>query len=465
MGKYFCYAKRLWGLTLLICGGVFLLSEPVFAQWDMLTRELLKEGRRYYDAGHYEEAIHEFSKVLLSDPRNSEALSYLKEMGLDGGLYGERNNPQDQVYRLSQQMQAYRDGMENLQTQNEKQRQIERQLRQVVNDQAQKNQEMAVSRAELRAVATMKLLEQQDDLRRFQKQGRTQAQDVIRLSSDLAQAANDLDVLEQRLQDQDDLIARQRNRLALLEDDYHQAQAVGEEERSVLKAVYTRKLALLEGERNALDQQLFSARQDYQEKIRQYQQELTTAETELKMQQHLSEAQAAQLARQEQRYSALQEERERLRAERERFIDEAQEIRQKIQGYQEELRQTKFKSQQAAVYLEYIRQQNQEIAVLKEQASHILNELSWLKSRAPETSRGQADALQKRVAELEQKIREKEQALELSKDQHEMLSDRIEEYKERLQTVEAMILDKEQRILLLEEQLNAESAVNENHVL
>jgi|GEM_PF-6828882 len=461
MGKYFCYAKRLLGLTLLICGGVFLLSESVFAQWDMLTRELLKEGRRYYDAGHYEEAIHEFSKVLLSDPRNPEALSCLKEMGLDGGLYGQRNNPQDQVYRLTQQVKAYRDGMENLQTQNEQQRQ----LRQVVNDQVRKNQEMAVSRAELRAVATMKLLEQQDDLRRFQKQGQTQAQDVIRLSSDLAQAANDLDVLEQRIRDQDDLIARQRNRVTLLEDDYHRSQAVGEEERSALKAVYTKKLALLEGERNALDQQLLTSRQDYQEKIRQYQQELTTAETELKMQQRLSEARAAQLARQEQRYSALQEEREKLRAEREQFIDEAQEIRQKIQGYQDALRQTRFKSQQAAVYLEYIRQQNQEIAVLKEQAARILNELSWLKMRAPETSRGQADELKKRVSELEQEIQEKEQSLELSKEQHEMLSDRIEEYKERLKTVEEMILDKEQRILLLEEQLNAESAVNENHVL
>jgi len=180
MEEFFYSVRRFFVLALLICGGVFLLSVSAPAQWGMVTDALLKEGQRFYEEGRYEEAIHEFSKVLLSDPRNAEALSYLEQMGLDGGLYGERNNSEDRIYQLSRKVQAYQDGIKALELQNEQQRQRERQLGQMLDDQVQQRQRLEVSAQELRAVATVKLLEQQADLVQWEERHNAQTRELAR---------------------------------------------------------------------------------------------------------------------------------------------------------------------------------------------------------------------------------------------------------------------------------------------
>jgi chromosome segregation ATPase len=48
---------------------------------------LLDYAKKLYEQGDFENAKHEFSKLLVIDPDNKEAREYLKKMGLDRGLY------------------------------------------------------------------------------------------------------------------------------------------------------------------------------------------------------------------------------------------------------------------------------------------------------------------------------------------------------------------------------------------
>lgn len=83
-------------LIAILCGGaVFIFGlRTGLAEEDLNLR---KEGGNYlvsiaktaYARGQYEDAAHEFSKALLVDPENKEALEGLRAMGIDRGLYAD----------------------------------------------------------------------------------------------------------------------------------------------------------------------------------------------------------------------------------------------------------------------------------------------------------------------------------------------------------------------------------------
>ena len=84
-------------------------------------------GESYYNQGDTQEAIHEFSKALLVDPSNEKAKRYLKELGLDQGLYKGIKTRSSQVAELADQVKGYKQQVTDL----EKQRlEIEEQSRQ-----------------------------------------------------------------------------------------------------------------------------------------------------------------------------------------------------------------------------------------------------------------------------------------------------------------------------------------------
>ena len=83
------YMKK---ITLFIPSIIFtvltLISIPVQANTSVMAAQYLTDlGKSYYDAGQEDEAVHEFSKALLVDPHNIEAISYLHKMGFNQGLY------------------------------------------------------------------------------------------------------------------------------------------------------------------------------------------------------------------------------------------------------------------------------------------------------------------------------------------------------------------------------------------
>jgi len=86
--KKFLIAILSAGLSLM------LVPQSSFAAEDLNLRKeggdyLVKLAKTAYARGQYEDAAHEFSKALLIDPENKEALEGLRAMGIDRGLYAD----------------------------------------------------------------------------------------------------------------------------------------------------------------------------------------------------------------------------------------------------------------------------------------------------------------------------------------------------------------------------------------
>ncbi len=82
---------------------------------------LLDYAKKLYEQEDFENARHEFSKLLIIDPDNKEAKEYLKKMGLDTGLYrsaGRLGLQEGSVYRenlsLRQQNKQLQEAVKNL---------------------------------------------------------------------------------------------------------------------------------------------------------------------------------------------------------------------------------------------------------------------------------------------------------------------------------------------------------------
>ncbi|HBR14248.1 MAG TPA: hypothetical protein DD723_01715 [Candidatus Omnitrophica bacterium] len=121
--KCFIVGKICLFLSILIGG-----TRVSFADTHNEMGEFLTDlGESYYNQGDTQEAIHEFSKALLVDPSNEKAKRYLKELGLDQGLYKGIKTRSSQVAELADQVKGYKQQVTDL----EKQRlEIEEQSRQ-----------------------------------------------------------------------------------------------------------------------------------------------------------------------------------------------------------------------------------------------------------------------------------------------------------------------------------------------
>ena len=82
-----------WKIYLSVRGFLFLLlflglTGEIRAQdRNMVAEFLCERAQGYYTKGEKQEALHEFSKVLLVDPGNPTAQEYLQKLGVPQGLY------------------------------------------------------------------------------------------------------------------------------------------------------------------------------------------------------------------------------------------------------------------------------------------------------------------------------------------------------------------------------------------
>ena len=459
--KFYCVGK-LFFWTLLVCGGVFIFSANAFAVWDMVTAELIHEGKEHYDNGRYEDAIHEFSKVLLSDPRNQEALSYLNRMGLTEGVYGARSNPVDRIYQLSEEILAYQKDLNLLESQNESHRQgnmrLKQRLQETIAQKEEEKQRLIEAGRELRSVAAIKLLEQQEHIGRLEQVQDAQTRDIDEMGKDIVELSMELVESREKLSHDEKFIADKHKELTALKEELEKNKHLSDEELGSLRLIYNKKLAMLEEDRNNLEQQVFTARNDHREKMQLYRRTLTDKETELKMEKNLSAVKSYQIARQERRYLDLKDQLEDLYRQKKVLFDEASELKLQISKLRQE--QT-FRAASSPKPLErkaaeYIRRQDQQIMDLKSRLVLLQGELKEARRQGALEDAQRVTQLERRTAELKREIAAKEKDLEFAREQQSVLEERVGEYKERLEIVEGMIKDKEERILFLEEQLGAD---------
>lgn len=453
--------KTFFIAALLIFSGVFFFMQGAYAQGSMVVQELIKMGKGFYESGHYEKAIHEFSKALLVEPYNEEALKCLEKMGVDGGVYGYQKTAVDHIYELSEEIAAYQNDLQALEAQKNAQQEynakLEQQKAYLKNMIAQKEEEkqnLSAESEEFRAVATMKLKENQDYISELEQGSRGKIVELVRLNTDL------VEIKEELISDKN-VIEGQAEELNGLKRDFEKYKKLNDEEARILTMKHEDELASLEKDRNDLGHEVFNVKDRHRQKMRQYQQAFVKKEAELKMEKSLSTIKSYRIAQQENRYSDLKEKLDVLRKQKIGLADEAEELRKQIRKLKQERTfryasssvdsKTDLKKQ----LVQRIRKQDADIMDLKTRLVEMLGQIDLLKEGPLEDGQ-RISELEQQVAGLEQEIAEKEKEMDFSLEQQDILEGRIEEYQERLDIVEGMITDKEERILFLEEQLGAD---------
>jgi len=92
---------RLFFCFLLSIVMVISMVQNIHAETTSIVSEYLtEEGKNLYESGNADEALKSFSKAILADPNNEEAKEYLKEMGIEEGLYNQPISPTQRIINL-----------------------------------------------------------------------------------------------------------------------------------------------------------------------------------------------------------------------------------------------------------------------------------------------------------------------------------------------------------------------------
>lgn len=446
-------------IALLVCGGIFFFAQgQAFARWEMVSGDLLKTAKKYYEQQQYKEAIREYSKVLLIDPHQKEALEYLKKMGLEGGVYGTYKNEIDQVFELNQEISAYQQDLERLMDQAQAQQQHNRQLEQqkhsleqaIAQKEAEKEQVIA-AHEELRAVSVMKIREQQEHIDDLQESRQGQAQDIARLSTDLFE-------MRTRTAEHQDVIAKQEAKLQDMQDMLDKTKKISEEELRVLRLKYDEHLAVLEDTQIEKDQEMSQIAADFRDRLRKFNKALIEKETQLKMEKNLSAVKSYRIAQQEAGNLELRKQLKEEYTQKQTLYGQAELLTREIQKLKRKLtfRMTNTRKDPDEKLRSYIRKQDDVIGEMKIRLATLLTEIELLDNDGEGKDGKQVQEMTQQVGDLKKEIAEKEKELKFSEEKQNILKSRLEELQERLDIVQGMIRDKEKRILFLEQNLGTD---------
>lgn len=91
----------------------FFLANPAFAE-NQAADFLVEIGRNSLLKGDVPDAIHEFSKALILEPNNVQALNELKKLGLEGGLYSRSATRTTMTADMAENLKGYQQKVESL---------------------------------------------------------------------------------------------------------------------------------------------------------------------------------------------------------------------------------------------------------------------------------------------------------------------------------------------------------------
>lgn len=437
--------------ALLMIGGMLFFCPHASAK-SLVAQELIQMGKELYENGSHEEALHEFSKVLLIEPRNEEALSYLEKMGFDDGIYGRRKSPLFDLYALNVEIVEYQQQIDQLNREQQKDYEKIDALQERIVQKENEKQQLIDENYELNAVATMKLKEQQEYIENLKQENELKKEELLRLNTDLAE-------LKQELVADKTTLAQMTADLEGLEREYDQYQQMTEDEKQAMTNDYKKSLADLEEQRDHLEREIFKVKDRYRRNMRKYHDALVIKEADLKKEKNLSAVKSYRIAQQENRFLALKEELDNVKDQKEMLKDEAYLLQEEIRALKRKLtfRYVEMSGRESSEDLEdHIRQQDEKLIQLKEQQIALLNKIEFLKEQGNEEDKQMIRDLNRQIDGLKKEIKQKEEEIEFQGKQQEALNGRIDEYQKRLDIVEGMIEDKEARILFLEEQLGAD---------
>lgn len=195
---------RIAAVGLLITSMSLPAPGPVHA--GLLANELIQEGRASLQRGDYEQAIDAFSKALAVDPRNKEAKAYLKQMGLEDGLYTPARMPLHHIADMAEKNISAQKKIEEVSAAYEKSRKLNRLL-----ERDRRYLHQAVQEKEIRLSKVENLLtEKEKQLKLTHEQQRRREQELALVQNNLMVLKETLAAKITALKDKDEQLQQLR---------------------------------------------------------------------------------------------------------------------------------------------------------------------------------------------------------------------------------------------------------------
>ncbi len=423
------------------CLGTLIFCSNVFAVEGMVAAQFVSDGIEFYNREDYEKAADAFSKALLAQSDNAEALKYLRSMGLEEGLYGQNRSLSAEVVRINFEIQRYQteiNGLKQETSARQQEFQARREaLEQMILAKESQNQEILDDVALFHEAVTEEMTEQAQAIDQLQSEKEQQSQTLTVLNKQLATAEKqtiEQDVIAQK---QEDSISRLKNELEDLDQTYRQ-DLVG----------YSEKLAQLEKNRQNLEHEKFKMQGEYHEDVKSLEKSIAQKDAELLLKDYklaYTEFDAAskesRLIEKDQKIRNLQKNYSELRLQ-------AEDLKQGIDQLKREQRFRKSlgtSSQSKGVLVNRIKKQDGQILELKDRLIEARERLKQLNSQEQANS-GEASNLNQQVLTLEEELRTKERELAILKDNNTILEARLKDAQENLKIVQDMLKEREEQL-------------------
>lgn len=414
----------------------------------LIGGDLINSGKEYYQKKDYFNAIHEFSKALLVEPGNKEALNYLSKMGMSGGFYGHPNRQLSQIADLAADAAQYKTDFDDLTVEKAKSDELAQNLNTEL-DHRKRSFQKIVSKKEIEQQILIKSAAQAlaaaDSLA---KKTTHQRKEIASLNTNLygmkIRVTKDIG----KLRAKDQQIQNIEEQFKNVQNKFHDSKR----DWRVNSIDYENKLLTMEQEISQHKDSFAKTDEQRQERIKNLRENLRKSLIEagnMRDRLILSEYKLAhrtnQLAYQDKRIKVL---KESLIALEKELPEMPVEMKAKTQALIEDFPPLSSESEKA----EFLKRQDRVISELKERLLTTNRMMEEFKKASP--NQEQTAELMAKIQGMTQEIRERDSAFEDQTKDYQMLETRLKDTQQRLQFVESAMQEREQEIKDLEEQLN-----------
>ena len=425
---------------------------PSFARAGSLAAEdLLVGAKAYYEEGRYQQAIHEFSRVLLVDPYNKEAKEYLHKLGLQEGLYGRQVTPLQQVTQMGQEIVDYEGQLSTMAEENARQAEFSQQLQGEIGNMGAALQEktdeadnLRQESAAIQKTAAEKVAQSEKVAAAMKAKADFKEKEVVRLHTDLYE-------MKARFLENQKEIEQKETALKQLQEKMGQELGKNTKAGREQQLQYKKQEIALKAELETLRHQAKMMEIENKKQIDGMREELVEKTNEADALHDRLVVANYKLANTENAIAS--KEREVLQGQ-----DALSQMQARVLSLEDKLKaagmQQKLGASSEVRTVDFLKKQDQQIAELKTQLLATKSELGKLRQSAGQSSVAETATLKQQLAEMSKQWKESKSLYEHKSEDYQIMEKRLKDLQERLLVVEGLLKSRDEQMKTLENQLD-----------
>lgn len=409
-------------------------------QRSLVSQELVKVGKMYYELGDYQRAIHELTKALMVDPTNNEAMVFLDQMGVENILY---SNGKPKMLEVAEYVRGFKERIATLEEQNSKKEDQNQSMQDAINGlqnsitSTQQENEFLLSKIkEAQAQADALTAQNMSLNHNLQAKSQQEKNDLVQLNMTMTE-------LKEKMVNNLDTIQEKEDRLAYLQEQLNNT----EKDLEAVQVKYHTDIQKIEKDFDKYKQNVAKNETVKREKFN-----------------RLSEFARQKMIEAEAAKDKLLYTEYKLTDRESRIIDKSRNINQlkrDLRALQEEMARLRLQTQStdghspsASEKEALIQRQEQLIEELQTKLSSAQGQMDDLENSVMDGNEEDIQGLKQQLDEKNKNLEETRSTLEAKEANYSVLEERLKDTQKRLELVEQIILEKDQQVRDLEQQIS-----------